>query len=258
MTIFIRVKNKLRTAFIRGPLRAMAIRGTDRASSRICFVAATRLSEERFWRESPLALSLRTHLQDPSVTLQVAFNNKKGLPEIYNEAIANQEADIMVFIHDDIWIKDLKILEKIREAVKSFDIVGLAGNTRISKKQPAWLFKKLDGTNFIWDHGYLSGEVFHGSPENPELSVFGPTPAACELIDGLFIAASKKQLTSSKVYFDELFDFHFYDLDFCRTARKKGLSIGTWPIGILHISKGAFGSPSWREGYKSYFSKWKT
>ena len=57
--------------------------------------------------------------------------------------------------------------------------------------------------------------------------------------------------------FDERFDFHFYDLDFCRTARQAGLSIGTWPIAMTHQSKGAFGSDGWIDGLARYRAKWK-
>ena len=56
---------------------------------------------------------------------------------------------------------------------------------------------------------------------------------------------------------DRKFDFHFYDLDFCRTARQVGLSIGTWPIEMTHQSRGAFGSPGWRDGLERYRGKWK-
>jgi GT2 family glycosyltransferase len=63
-------------------------------------------------------------------------------------------------------------------------------------------------------------------------------------------------LQEHNVRFDPRFDFHFYDLDFCRTARQKGLRLGTWPICVTHQGKGAFGTPEWRRNHQAYLTKW--
>ncbi len=60
-------------------------------------------------------------------------------------------------------------------------------------------------------------------------------------MDGVFLAAKKSALTEYAVTFDPQFDFHFYDMDFCRTARKAGLTLGTWLVKLTHQSAGAFG-----------------
>jgi hypothetical protein len=59
------------------------------------------------------------------------------------------------------------------------------------------------------------------------------------------------------VRFDPRFTFHFYDMDFCRSCERAGLSMGTWPIAITHRSTGAFGSPAWQAGYAEYLAKWR-
>src|SRR6266851_3268613 len=59
---------------------------------------------------------------------------------------------------------------------------------------------------------------------------FGETPVPCGLLDGLFLAVNTEHVLRSGARFDSQFMFHFYDLDFCRTSRQKGLSLGTWPI----------------------------
>ena len=38
---------------------------------------------------------------------------------------------------------------------------------------------------------------------------------------------------------DEQFRFHFYDMDICAQAAKKGLKVGTAPILLTHGSVGA-------------------
>lgn len=225
----------------------------------ICFIGATRLSEQEFWTQSPLGLGLKPLLSDPTLSTRIAFKNAEGLPTVYNRAIREAEdSQLLVFLHDDIWLEDPDFILKIRTALQKYDIVGVAGNTRISKHQPAWLFRCIEHGRFIWDSEYLSGAVRHGTPGKSDPAVYGPTPARCELMDGVFLAGHRHILLRSKVLFDEQFQFHFYDMDFCRTARRAGLSLGTWPLDILHVSQGAFGSPGWREGYALYFKKWKS
>ena len=74
------------------------------------------------------------------------------------------------------------------------------------------------------------------------MTSYGVIPAACELLDGVFISAKKSVLQANGVTFDPQFDFHLYDLDFCRSAREQGLRIGTWPVLLTHQSGGAFGT----------------
>jgi glycosyltransferase involved in cell wall biosynthesis len=248
-------RNWLRTTFV-GKVTGNFFTPSKPAS--ICFVAATRLGEAEFWAKSPLGLGLQPLLGDSTISTQITFNNAEGLPAVYNRAIHQANgSEILVFLHDDIWLEDPDFIQKIIIASKKYDVIGVAGNTRISKFQPAWLFRCIDNGRFIWDSEYLSGSVRHGTPGLSVPAVYGPTPARCELMDGVFLAGRRSVLLRSKVFYDEKFRFHFYDMDFCRTARRAGLSLGTWPLDILHVSQGAFGSPGWREGYAIYFKKWK-
>jgi hypothetical protein len=250
------LRNKLRATFFIKTFRNIFPRKNPET---ICFVAATRLSEAEFWQESPLGIGLKPLLDGTTIFAKINFNNTTGLPSIYNHALKTErDAGILVFLHDDIWLEDINFIEKIRASLQRFDIVGVAGNTRISKYQPAWLFRTVENNKFVWDYGHLSGSVRHGTPGHSEPSVYGPTPVNCELLDGVFLAAKRNILVRSNVLFDESFKFHFYDMDFCRTARRSGLSLGTWPMDIIHISAGAFGAPSWLEGHSIYMGKWKT
>ncbi|WP_190271878.1 hypothetical protein [Chlorobium phaeobacteroides] len=54
---------------------------------KIEFISATRLSEELFWNKSPLGISLQRLRHDTRVIPRITFNNQKGLPIIYNDAI---------------------------------------------------------------------------------------------------------------------------------------------------------------------------
>lgn len=245
------LRNTLRNKFRRG--------GSAPAFDRLCVISATRLNEKAFWMGSALGQSLAAVRDDPRLGFHIAFENTAGLPQVYNAKLRETgKRDVALFIHDDIWLDDPRWLEKIFEALGRYDIVGLAGNRRRVKRQPAWLYTHIENGRFWLDAENLSGAVAHGKQPRGEVTQFGPSPVACELLDGLFIAARCDMLIASGVGFDERFKFHFYDLDFCRSARAAGLSIGTWPIEVTHQSTGAFNSPGWQDGLARYFGKWLT
>jgi hypothetical protein len=63
-------------------------------------------------------------------------------------------------------------------------------------------------------------------------------------------------LLDSGVRFDAALGFHFYDLDFCRTATQAGLRLGVWPIAMTHFSIGGYESDAWSATYQHYLAKW--
>lgn len=222
------------------------------------FVSATRMTRDDFWEKAPLALSLKRMESDERWVPRVAFENSRGLPEVFNERIhAQSEHDVLVFIHDDIWIDDFFVVDHVLEALDEFHVVGVAGNKRRVPGQPTWAHTRITD-KFEWDDlSNLSGGIAHGEKAWGFVNRFGETPAECELVDGVFMAARRATLLEHGVLFDPVFRFHFYDLDFCRTARSRGLKVGTWPIALTHQSMGGFGSEAWREGYGKYVAKWK-
>ena len=219
-------------------------------------VSATRKPEKEFRNRTPLGISIRRLAHDTRLVAHVAFENRRGLPEIYNERIAAAGADdILVFMHDDVWIDDSFFGDRIVGGLEVFDVIGIAGNRRRMPMQPSWAF--LHTTRDWDDRANLSGCVAHGKHPFGAISYFGPVPGECELLDGVLLAARKSVLAASDVGFDPRFDFHFYDMDFCRSARARGLRLGTWPISITHQSGGALGGAIWMEQYSAYLAKWK-
>lgn len=218
-------------------------------------VSATRHSEADFWNKSALGWSLRRLAQDKRLAGRIAVDNRKGLPEIFNARIdASDGGEVLVFVHDDVWIDDFFVAQRILDGLAHYDVIGVAGNRRRVHRQPAWLF--VDDNLALDDRANLSGAVAHGVNPFGPVTFFGPAPTECELLDGVFIAARKATLQEKGVRFDPRFGFHFYDMDICRLARARGLRLGTWPISLTHQSGGAFGSPGWRESYVEYIRKW--
>lgn len=224
-------------------------------SFNVRLVCATRETTEDFVAKSALGRSLR--LYAPLCQLRLFPCNSKGLPVVYNTAIRECAADpaILVFIHDDIHLLDFYWPTRIFNGLQKFDIIGLAGNRRRTDRQPAWFF--VDDTFKQDDRENLSGIVAHGKNWPADnISAYGVPGQEVKLLDGVMLAARSETLIANNLFFDESFDFHFYDLDFCRTAEQRGLRMGTWGISVMHESEGAFGTPAWRASYARYLSKW--
>lgn len=217
-------------------------------------VSATRLAET-FWTESALGRSLMRFDRDKRIQNRISLENRLGLPDVYNARIdADEPTDILVFIHDDVWIDDHFFVDRIIEGLKTYDVIGVVGNRRLTAQQTGWAF--MDDQFTVDDHDNFCGAVAQGAQPFGTVQFLGPSPAPCQILDGLFLAAKKQTLLRSGVRFDPQFDFHFYDVDFCRTALSKGLKLGTWPIALTHQSGGAFNTPPWIEKKLLYRQKW--
>lgn len=247
------LRNRLRGSALGGQWRDLEVP----RNAKIHLVGATKLREEAFWAESLLGRSLEKWRDLESLSWTISFENRRGLPRVYNESIERQRhVDVMVFMHDDVWLADEQWIEKVVEALRTFDVVGVAGNRRRQQGQCTWAFNPAIASGFQWDHPYLSGRIAHGSEVLHEFDEFGAAPARCELLDGVFLAVNARVLRAAELQFDTRFSFHFYDLDFCRSARKAGFIMGTWPIDLIHASGGSFSSPSWNSMKQLFLDKW--
>jgi hypothetical protein len=225
-------------------------------ATKVRLVIATRESEDDFFAKTATGRSLQIY-QYPFFEVRLFPKNNISLSKLYNIAISESinNPAILIFMHDDVHILDYFWVGQIFNALAQFDVVGLAGNKRRVAKQPSWAF--VDN-NFTWDKSEnLSGVVGHGKGFPPtNLSFFGPPQQEVKLLDGVMLIANSVTLVQHDIKFDEQFDFHFYDLDFCRQLEHKGLRMGTWSISVIHESGGNFGSEGWSSCYKKYLEKW--
>jgi predicted O-linked N-acetylglucosamine transferase (SPINDLY family) len=230
----------------------------------LLIVSATRLSEQDFLRESFLARSLALQAVTCALRVKVKFDNREGLPAIYNRAIAHvQPQDIVLFCHDDLALDDPWLVERLDAALGAgpaqFDIVGIAGAVRPIAAHRGWssgFVQRTEDGHLLFDEGALAGRMRHQIGGKLWQHVYGPSPQAVELLDGVFLAMRGHTLLDSGLRFDERFDFHFYDLDFCRQARMQGLRLGVAPIGVTHGSTGDYASPAWLAALAVYRGKW--
>jgi len=227
----------------------------------IRLVCATRLSTTEFFASSALGRSLqfyRTFPRGQPIELRLFPTNSASLSTVYNQAIeesVNSPA-ILVFVHDDVYLNDFYWARHLIEGLSRFQIIGLAGNTRRVPAQSSWMF--LDDAFTRDDDVNLSGVLGHGQgfPDLIELSVYGSPGQEVKLLDGVFLGVRSDDLIRSGVRFDPAFQFHFYDLDFCRQAELRGLTMGTWAISAIHASAGRLGGAAWRGAYVTYLAKY--
>jgi hypothetical protein len=204
------------------------------------FVVATTKNQESFEKDCPISLFLdKTHNKNNSTIL---YENKIGLPKIYNSFLTQENKDKkIIFVHDDVLIEDLFFHEKLDIAFEKYDVVGLAGCKKCNiQKPPAW--------HLMCDHSDFVGEVAHSKDKKYWTTVFGPTDSRALIIDGLFIAVSVEKLLQSNTRFDENFNFHHYDISFCLNANKNKLKLGVYPIKVTHFGLGdSMNSDEWRK-----------
>jgi hypothetical protein len=227
-------------------------------SAAIKLVCATRASAEQFSTQTALGRSLSLY-RWPFVELRLFPNNVAGLSQVYNTALRESvgNAAILVFAHDDVHLLDFFWPERVLEGLGKFDIIGLAGNKRRVSRQAGWMFLDDKLTRDAQEN--FSGVVAHGTGWPAQtICYYGPPGVEVKILDGLLMAAYSETLLSKGVHFDEMFDFHFYDVDFCRNAELHGLRMGTWPIQVMHESQGDFGTANWRRSYEKYLNKWQS
>lgn len=205
------------------------------------FVVATSKDHEEFNTKSQISLYLdKSGFRTSHST--VVFENKKGLPKLYNFFINETYKDKrLIFVHDDVLIEDLFLEEKLDIAFEKFDIVGLAGSKKCDlSKPPAW--------HLMSDRNDHVGEVAHSHNKVSWTTCFGPTDSRALLLDGLFLAVRVDKLLETNTYFDEKFDFHHYDITFCLNANKNKLKLGVSPIKVTHFGLGdSMNTPEWHK-----------
>jgi GT2 family glycosyltransferase len=250
----------------------------------VTLISATRSPQELFWSHSPLGLSMKRLASigggfgniidefDLNVIYRscVHFSNGKGLSEVYNSSIEERLSltyapevtdEILVFVHDDVWLDDANIGQHLVDGLKEFDVVGVAGSVQRLPGQASWAFlpgiERSSSLEFAFrpNLGSVSGMICQDVEPCGKVGFYGPWRQECELLDGVFLAVRKETLSRTGLRFDSVFGFHFYDLDFCRTARTLGLRLGTWPISITHQSEGSHGE-DWLSSYNAYIAKW--
>jgi hypothetical protein len=186
------------------------------------------------------------------------INNEDGLSKVYNERITwalENDLDCLILVHDDVILEEDPI-PKLEKLFDDYDLVGVAGASKVELKPPAlW---HLMGGGFRG--GNLHGCVQHTYQDDnynirKNETFFGPHPHRAVMIDGVFMALNRKAMETMR--FDENCPskFHFYDLVMSLSCHLAGLRVGVGDILITHESPGLQEvSQEWLDG-ETYFLK---
>ena len=194
-----------------------------------------------------------------SAELDMVWRNTEGLPLVYNRKLAEYAGtgvEFLVFIHDDVYLDDLKLCDKLATAHYNlgYHIIGAAGAAKVKVAHPSlWhLMSEPKERRGYVHHFSKTGQVFCTS--------FGPTPSQAVVIDGLFIAVHLPSVVASGWRFNENYDFHHYDLASCLDAVAKGLKVGVYPIHMIHESPGldSFSNPRWCASNERFLAEYGT
>lgn len=185
---------------------------------------------------------------------RITYHNTAGCSEVYNRFLIDEYADkILMFVHDDVYLEDYWVVQRVNDALLYYDVVGIVGQ---GYPFPATQWD-VDGNEGVIAHWSKGTVAMGASPTESKLSFNAESPAECFALDGQFMAMNMEKVLESKVKFDNRFAFGFYDTDFCRTATQCGLKIGVWPIVATHVSSGrAFGTEMWFREMAIYKEKW--
>lgn len=181
----------------------------------------------------------------------IGIHDAKSLCEGYNRGIRKASGSILVFSHDDIEILSPDFRFKLRRYLKQYDLIGLAGATRLTGS--SWV-----GAGWPEIHGQVT--QYDEKTDVFKVNIYGiharhvPNVQA---IDGLFLALNRNVLES--VSFDErIFNgFHFYDMDFTFAAHLAGFKLGICnDIVAVHYSTGNYDEAYVRYG-KRFLDKYR-
>lgn len=170
-------------------------------------------------------------------TIEFIANNTKGLSECYNKFITTNNAekyDFIVFVHDDMFIDDLKLIDKLYKAHNElgYDIIGIAGGINPEIRYPAlW--------HLMCTKNHHRGQASHPSGKGQiYTTAFGPTPSRVVIADGCLLAIHLPTAIKMNWKFNENYKFHHYDISSCIDAHLKGMKVGVYPIHTIHSSPG--------------------
>lgn len=196
---------------------------------------------------------------DNDFQFDIKFENKKGLPALYNQYISEEyKNEYVVFVHDDVQIADMFTYNKILAGFKRYDIIGLAGATKIVNKDfPAWHIM-AGWTDPTIGKKYSVGEVAHKFNDGVvTTSVYGPVDSRALLLDGLFLGVNVESLLKSNCTFDEDFNFHHYDLSFCLRANEVKLKMGVIQLFCIHAGIGdSMNTEEWKQSAVKFKQKY--
>jgi len=177
-------------------------------------------------------------------------NGEKSLSQVYNEILSEAKTDIVVLCHDDIYFDTSSWYHKLLKHFEKsdFGIIGMAGTTEMPSSGMWWENRKK-----------MIGIVNHESDGKKWVSKYSDDLnnkiKETVIVDGLFIAISKKRIKHNFV--EDFKGFHFYDIPFCFQNHIDGVKVGVITnIRMTHKSIGQT-NQQWEDNKSLFAEKYK-
>lgn len=196
-------------------------------------------------------------------------NNSWGLSKFYNSCVDKfNNVEYFVFSHDDIYFKnDFKyICHEIEHRMsKGFDVLGVAGTAEYNiQEKNLWHFSNKSAHSFnieqrvVPTYTNLTENICEYYKKAGEIKNCRNVPSRCLILDGCLLVVHRRVFDSG-IRFDEQFDFHHYDMDFCLQCNQKGFKMSTCLLDVVHLSPGLFSldDKKWNESNQKFIKKWK-
>ena len=215
----------------------------------VLLVTATKAKTEEEFKKRPIYKSLKKFYDLYSrkeFEFIVVKDNTEGLSTVYNKYITDDNSDkIVLFVHDDLIIDTLFLVEHLNKS--PYTVTGLAGTKSLDLKaeKTAW--------HLMAERKDFLGEVRHIRDNNVWCTSFGPTVGQVAALDGLFLAVNVEQILTTGARFNEVFNFHHYDLSFAMECKKHNVTMGVLPINVIHYGLGdSMLTQDWEDSNKKF------
>jgi tetratricopeptide (TPR) repeat protein len=164
----------------------------------------------------------------------ISIRNARSLAEAYNWALRRSEADIVILSHDDVDILAPDFAARVFERLRTFDVVGVAGSTRMGGPAMGWS-----------GHPYLRGWITHHAHDDAtwQVDVLDPRPVAGDiaLLDGVLLAGRREAFQAMSFDATNFDGFHLADIDWTYRVAQAGLKLGVaGDLLLVHASRGTY------------------
>jgi glycosyltransferase involved in cell wall biosynthesis len=154
------------------------------------------------------------------VLVDNSHNEFSSAAKALNYGAQKARGDIFVFCHQDILFEESEAIERIEKTIKKFNgnvVVGAAGRD---------------------EEDYVVTNITHGYQREFAGSKRVEYSAIVQVLDEVLLACSREVF--EQILFDEVScdDWHFYAIDFCLSARTKGIPSVVIPLKMHHFSQG--------------------
>jgi len=186
-------------------------------------------------------------------------DGKRGICEVYNDAGAKAQYDVLCFMHEDVILHTQDWGKKVVEIMRDPEIglLGIAGSTYKSLTPGGWACLGIEERrikdNILQRHKFSDQNTKHSyhNSDNEHLSLVAA-------VDGVWLCTRKNIFEEFKFDETRLKRFHGYDVDYSLQVGYKYKVGVTFDILLEHFSEGNY-SKEWlheilvlHEKYKNY------